>query len=216
MYLVNTGLKKDDRARLIKGWEMVTRNVAQVKSMVSDILYYAKDREPLHDTLTVNDVATEACELTQSRADDLGTELVRGFAEEAGEFEADPQAVRSMLVNLIENSLDACRLDKKKPEHRVTVRTGGTEETVRFDVADNGIGMDEETRKKAFSLFFSSKGQSGTGLGLFIANKIIRAHGGTIGMESESGVGTRFTVELPRDGVPLDDATEEIEVGQEE
>jgi len=207
MYLVNTGLEKADRPRLDKGWGMVTRNVAQVKSMVSDILYYAKDREPLHETLSAVDMANEACDLTQARADDLDTELVREVAEDTGQFEADPQAVRSMLVNLIENSLDACRLDRKKSEHRVTVRAGGTTDTVRYEVSDNGIGMDEETKKKAFSLFFSSKGLSGTGLGLFIANKIIRSHGGTIDMESEPGVGTRFVVELPRGGVWLDGET---------
>ncbi len=198
MYLVNSGLKKEDRPRMLKGWEMVTRNVAQVKSMVSDILYYAKDRELIRETLKVANSAREACDLVQSRADDLGVELVRKFEDSGGEFEADPQALRSLLVNLIENSLDACRLDKKKPEHRVTVGVTGTGDSVLITISDDGIGMDEETRQKAFSLFFSSKGQSGTGLGLFIANKIVHAHGGMIEMASEPGVGTQFSVVLPR------------------
>jgi signal transduction histidine kinase len=57
--------------------------------------------------------------------------------------------------------------------------------------------MDRESREKAFTLFFSSKG-TGTGLGLFIADRIARAHGGTITLESQLDVGTRFVVELPR------------------
>ncbi len=69
---------------------------------------------------------------------------------------------------------------------------------VLFIVEDNGIGMDQETREKAFSLFFSSKGMEGTGLGLFIANRIAIAHGGSIELESESDVGTRFLLRLPR------------------
>ena len=69
---------------------------------------------------------------------------------------------------------------------------------MRFEVEDNGIGMERETREKAFSLFFSSKGSEGTGLGLFIANKIATAHGGSIHLESEMDVGTRFLVEIPR------------------
>ncbi len=56
-----------------------------------------------------------------------------------------------------------------------------------FEVEDNGIGMDRETREKIFSLFFSSKGLKGTGLGLFIANKIVDKHGGSIEVESEPG-----------------------------
>jgi signal transduction histidine kinase len=56
--------------------------------------------------------------------------------------------------------------------------------------------MDRETREKAFSLFFSSKGAGGTGLGLFIANKIAEAHGGSINIESEVGEGSEFTVTM--------------------
>jgi len=58
--------------------------------------------------------------------------------------------------------------------------------------------MERETREKAFSLFFSSKGTEGTGLGLFISNKIAQAHGGSIMLESEENKGTRFIVTLPR------------------
>jgi len=58
--------------------------------------------------------------------------------------------------------------------------------------------MDRETREKAFSLFFSSKGTEGTGLGLFISNKIAQAHGGSIMLESKENKGTRFIVTLPR------------------
>ena len=68
---------------------------------------------------------------------------------------------------------------------------------MHFEVVDDGIGMDQETCEKAFSLFFSSKG-TGTGLGLFISDKIARAHGGEIELDSKPGVGTRFVVNLPR------------------
>jgi signal transduction histidine kinase len=104
-----------------------------------------------------------------------------------------------LLVNLVENSVDACRLDDRKSGHRVTISADGNADHVRFTVEDNGIGMDRETREKAFSLFFSSKGAAGTGLGLFISNRIAKAHGGTVDLESEPGVGTRFVVRLPRD-----------------
>ena len=69
---------------------------------------------------------------------------------------------------------------------------------MEITVADDGIGMDLETREKVFSLFFSSKGAGGTGLGLFVAQKIAQSHGGSIELESEPGTGTRFIVRLPR------------------
>jgi len=70
------------------------------------------------------------------------------------------------------------------------------------EVEDNGIGMDRETRDKAFSLFFSSKGLKGTGLGLFIANKIVDKHGGDIVVDSEPGRGTRFVIRIPLEAKP--------------
>jgi PAS domain S-box-containing protein len=198
MYMVNSGLKKENPARIEKGWEMVTRNVERIKSMVSDILYYAKPREPNLEQLSANVLADEVCGIIQPRMKEQGVQLRCSKEKGVGEFEADAQAVRSMLVNLVENALDACRLDQEKDEHAITLKLSGTPEQVEFIIEDNGIGMDQETQEKVFSLFFSSKGLGGTGLGLFISNRIAVAHGGRIDVESEPGAGTRFTVAMPR------------------
>ena len=120
----------------------------------------------------------------------------------AGTLEADHKAVRSMLINLLENSLDACRVDKSNQQQAVSIALRGSEHSVEFEIVDNGIGMDQETREKAFSLFFSSKGTEGTGLGLFIANKIAIEHGGKIELDSELKKGTRFVVRLPKERPP--------------
>jgi PAS domain S-box-containing protein len=197
MYLVDSGFERDDRERVRKGWATVNRNVARINSVVSDILYYAKDRVPCWDALDAADLLHEVTALFESRARELGVQLAAEAEPGAGQFEADAQAIRSLLANLIENALDACRLDHARSEHRVAVRLRGLPGHVTFEVADNGIGMDRETCEKAFTLFFSAKA-SGTGLGLFIADKIARAHGGTIDLESRPGEGTRFTVSLPR------------------
>lgn len=197
MYLVDTGFEKDDKARTEKGWATVQRNVARIKSMVSDILYYAKDRVPNWEPVDAAAVAEEAYGLMVSRTHEQNVRLSRSFDPQAGEFEADAQAVRSLLVNLIENSMDACRLGAEKTGYEVTLQLHGFPDHIEYLVEDNGVGMDQETREKAFSLFFSSKG-TGTGLGLFISDRIARVHGGTIELESQPGVGTRFVVRLPR------------------
>ena len=62
---------------------------------------------------------------------------------------------------------------------------------------DNGVGMDSDTRERLFTLFFSTKGKSGTGLGLFISRKIVSQHGGRIQVDSTTGQGSRFTVSVP-------------------
>jgi signal transduction histidine kinase len=177
---------------------MVERNVDRIRSQVLNILYYAKEREPAWACVEAGAVLAEVREVVAPRAAEHQIALALEVDPSAGALEADPAHLRAMLVNLAENSVDACRVDKKKTDHRVTLSARGDAGRVLFDVADDGIGMDRETRERAFTLFFSSKGSEGTGLGLFVANKIVRAHHGRIRIESELERGTRFVVEIPR------------------
>ncbi len=197
MYLVNSGFQKNDDGRVKRGWSTVQRNAERIKSMVSDILYYAKDRVPSWETVSAEAIAEDVVTLMESRAGELDTELDLEVGAETGDFEGDPQALQALLANLVENSLDACRLSEFPEGHRVVVRVSGEADSVRFEVEDDGMGMDQETQEKAFSLFFSTKG-TGTGLGLFISHKIARAHGGDIDLHSRVGEGTKFIVTLPR------------------
>ena len=196
IYLVNTGLKKDDRSRIDQGWEIASRNIRRIRSMVMDILYYAKDRELQWEEISIKELMEEVCENFGDRAKRNNIDYICEIDPEAEKLEADRNALRSLLINLLDNSLDACRIDTKKKSHTVTLKVGNNPEQISFNISDNGIGMDRETREKAFSLFFSSKGAGGTGLGLFIANKIAEAHGGSIRIESEEGKGSEFTVKM--------------------
>ena len=196
IYLMETGLSKGKEERIHQGWDMVKRNVERIRSMVMNVLYYGKDREVYWQEIDLGDLAVSVEEVLESRAAQLGVELEVSAGE--GAFEGDQSAVHSLLVNLLENALDACRIDKRQISHRVSLTAGLQGEQVIFEVADNGIGMDQETKEKAFSLFFSSKGAEGTGLGLFIANKIVTAHLGSIEIRSALYQGTHFLVKLPR------------------
>ncbi len=198
IYLLNSGLEKNDRGRIDQGWEIALRNIRRIRSMVMDILYYAKDREPDWEVLSVKELIDEVCSMFQERAKRQSIEFKCKIKDDAGQFEADRQAVKALLVNLLDNSLDACRIDKNKSDHTITIDVHGQPEGVLFEVSDNGIGMDRETREKALSLFFSSKGAGGTGLGLFIANKIAQSHGGEISIESEEDKGSKFIVTMLR------------------
>jgi len=198
IYLVNSGLEKNDSNRLEKGWEMVQRNVGRIRSMVMDILYYAKEREPQYKKLSAVDVFNEASGVMEKKMEDLGIDFRRKAADEAGELDADHNAVRALLVNILENSLEACRMDSSNDNPRIDFALKGLDDKVVFEISDNGIGMDTETREKLFTLFFSSKGTEGTGLGMFVANQIAKQHGGYIQVDSETGEGSRFSIVLPR------------------
>jgi len=197
IYMVNSGFKKDKPERVEKGWEMVQRNVERIRSMVLDILYYAKDRELAVEEVDLAAIVADFKEGIEKKASDADTGIEIQIADDTGLFPGDPQAIRAMLLNLLENSLDACRMDKDKQDHNIRLGIRRDPQWVVIEVEDNGYGMDQETREKIFSLFFSSKGIKGTGLGLFISNKIVDKHGGTIVVDSELGRGTRFEVRLP-------------------
>lgn len=202
MYLVNSGFEKGRPERVKQGWEMVQRNVERIRSMVLDILYYAKDRELEVKPIEIAKLAGEIVESIEKRAGELDIALSLEIEPGIGDLPGDAKAVRAMLVNILENSLDACRADTAKTHHRVGFAVKRSPPWLLFEIEDNGIGMDRETREKLFSLFFSSKGVSGTGLGLFISNKIADKHGGGIEVDSEPGRGSRFVVRLPLEARP--------------
>lgn len=195
IYLMETGFKGDDMDRLKQGWDMVQRKVDRIRSMVMNILYYAKDREVYWQLIELDEITESVHDVLEGRAESLGVKLELDIG--TGSFEGDQNSVHSMLVNLVENSIDACRIDKERDSHRIKISAGIEGDHAVFEIEDNGIGMDQETKEKAFSMFFSSKGAEGTGLGLFIAHKIVKNHGGSIDIDSKLGDGTRFTVKMP-------------------
>jgi signal transduction histidine kinase len=121
----------------------------------------------------------------------------------------DAVNLQAALVNILENAVDACLADTAKPEHGVSFAVRRESASVVFTIRDNGMGMDQETREKAFALFFSSKGLKGTGLGLFVAHDIVAKHGGSIDLTSEPGVGTQFRVVIPDHPRPAEKAARE-------
>ena len=105
----------------------------------------------------------------------------------------DPAQLNQVLVNLVVNALQAM------PEGgTLTVRTSVGEEYVSLVVEDAGCGMSEEILEKIFLPFFTTKDvNEGTGLGLAVVHGIVSSHGGTIKVESEIGLGTRFEIQFP-------------------
>ena len=111
----------------------------------------------------------------------------------------DPNSVHEVLLNLMSNAVDACLFDEDTGKnHQVDLKsTREKDNVIRFEVTDNGIGMDEDVVKKLFTSFFSTKGHRGTGLGLMVTRKLIEEHQGTIEVKSRLGKGTRVIVRMP-------------------
>jgi C4-dicarboxylate-specific signal transduction histidine kinase len=115
--------------------------------------------------------------------------------EDVGEVRLMPQALQQVVVNLVQNALDAVE-DAAEPA--VTVRTRREGDRAVIEVEDNGRGISPEHRDRVFEPFFTTKPLGkGTGLGLSISYKIVKQHHGCCRYASTPGRGTVFTVSLP-------------------
>jgi len=113
--------------------------------------------------------------------------------------ECYPGKLNQVFLNIISNGVYAVR--KKfadKEGGKITIATKADEDYIYISIADNGIGMDENTKKRLYEPFFTTKDVGeGTGLGMSIAYNTIIKHNGLINITSEVGVGTEFIIKLP-------------------
>ena len=209
MYKVDKGLKADDLERVGDGWRVVTTKIERIKKLVLDILYYAKARALTRDSLEVAHFVRDLELIVRPRVERQGAVFRTMLCSGLGAFEVDETALSSALVNLLENGADACAMDTAKDGHFVSLSVCANEQEVTFRIEDNGVGMDRETSQKMFTLFFSSKGTKGTGLGTYIAGQVVEEHGGRIEVDSEPGRGTRVSVTLPRFAADADTCADE-------
>ncbi len=198
-YLVDIGIKKDESEKLKKGWEMIKRNIGRTSNLVMDLLSYSKEREPEFATCLPNQIADDVCALLQDKARENNVKLVKHFDDSIGEVSMDLNSVHEVLLNLMSNAVDVCLFDEDiRKNFQVDLKTTSEKDNViKFEISDNGIGMDEDVIKKLFTSFFSTKGHRGTGLGLMVTRKLIEEHNGTIDVNSKPGKGTTITVRLP-------------------
>jgi histidine kinase len=201
VFVVETALEDKDDQLLQRGWKMVQNNIGRISILVKDLLGYSKARAPQYEETDPNLLAEEVCALFDVKAHEKSVVIKRDFDPEAGKMLKiflDQRGIHTCLSNLVANAMDACEIDTKEVEHCITVETRqDIDGSLIFQVSDNGGGMSEETKRKIFASFYSTKGNRGTGLGLMVTSKIVMEHGGQISFESEEGKGTSFTIVLP-------------------
>ena len=168
----------------------------RVERSISHLLKYARDEELRVETLDVADVVDSALETFRDRIERDGIRVERDLTA-AGFVLGDGEKLRRVVINLIGNALDA--MDGAAVSPTLWLSAGenlaGSEAWIR--VRDNGAGVGTESQGKIFDPFYSTK-DHGTGLGLALSRKLVEAHGGTLEMESEPGVGTELIVIFPR------------------
>jgi PAS domain S-box-containing protein len=206
-YMVKLGLTNDDRAMMLEGWEMVQQGIDDMTEMSRSMLDFARTRKLNIKPTDLGELARKIHHLNRSKFKEDGVALELEVAPDLPLVECDGEMIRSVIMDLTGNALDACSWKEYKdgevPRVTMVVQRGDMNGRVEIVVKDNGVGMTEEVRGRVFTPFFSTKEKKGTGMGLAVVARIVSSHEGRTAVESEPGKGATFRVSLPIEGPNL-------------
>jgi len=169
----------------------VQQEVLHIKQILSELLDYARPHPSHIRPADLNATVEHALALARQQALSRPIEIRFAPADNLPPVEHDAAQIQQVLLNLLLNALQAI---PGAGSIRVTLER--REGHAVISVADSGRGIAPENLANIFRPFFTTKGQ-GTGLGLSLARRIVEDHGGWIAVESQPGVGTKFTLRLP-------------------
>lgn len=169
------------------------REVSAATVIVSDLLEFARQRDPVRTDVDAVALVDEALTVLPPPS---GITVVRNLPQPPVLLAADRDMLRQVLLNLIGNAYQAM-IDGGTVT--VGLTTDGAQ--LHMSVTDTGIGMAPDVSRRVFEPFYTTKAR-GVGLGLAVSRRIVDAHGGDIAVVSAPGEGTTFTVSLPRVPMP--------------
>jgi two-component system nitrogen regulation sensor histidine kinase NtrY len=176
--------------------------VESLKSLVDEFSQFARMPAPRTVPSDLHSLLTDALSLYNGLLDHIKIEP--RFAESVPRVRVDPEQFRRVIINLVDNAIEALNgareagIEPVTADGLITIETSHdpANAVVRVSVADNGPGLPAGDRSKLFMPYYSTKGR-GSGLGLAIVRRIIAEHGGSIEAGDNPPHGTRFTIELP-------------------
>jgi PAS domain S-box-containing protein len=172
---------------------LIEREVSTLAELVNEFSQFVRFPTAKLVPTNANTIVHQAIEVFSGRLD--GITLKTTLAENLPPVRADGGLLRSVVVNLIDNAAEALENSAFR-EILVSTIAHADAETVVICVSDTGTGISPEDKDKLFLPHFSTKDR-GTGLGLAIAARIVAEHGGSIHVEDNLPIGSRFLVELP-------------------
>jgi len=171
--------------------EILLKETDRLNKIVQEFLDFARPKPPELLEEDVNEILESVLALTAQPIRKAGGSVEKRLESNIGKWNLDGGLLKQAFLNLVLNSIQAM------PEGgTLTLSSGRFNDRIEVKIADTGIGISAEDRKKLFSPFFTTK-NDGTGLGLAITYRIIQNHRGTIDVQSEPGRGATFTITIP-------------------
>ena len=196
-----TQLTEAGRSRLVT----MHRAIDDVAGTIERMREFYRPRESTHafKRLDIHAAINQVIELTQPRwraqpqQRGIVIELRKEFAPSLPEVMGDEVELRDALTNLVFNAVDAMPEGGTLTLRTLAVVNGGGRATVRIEVGDSGVGMDEDTRRRCIEPFFTTKGERGTGLGLASVYGMLQRHSAELEIDSAPGKGTTMRMTFP-------------------
>ncbi len=201
-------MKLPEESDLISDLDQVIRAGERARDLVRQILTVARQQRQEQRPIQIRYIINEALNLLKATLPST-IEIREDLAKDAGIVNADPTQVHQVIMNLCTNAGHAMQedggvltvelanveIDDLSASKHLDLDAGSY---LRLTVSDTGYGMTSEIMERIFDPYFTTKDTGeGTGLGLSVAQGIVKAHGGTITVYSEPGIGTTFHVYLP-------------------
>jgi signal transduction histidine kinase len=184
----------EDRHAVEKALDDIVEDAERAARIVKSVLQFSKAEETERVVLDVNDCVLRAVDLARHHCLGRGVALEVDLAAGPLECRANATELEQVFVNLLRNAAEACRAGG-----HVRIHTSRGRDDVVACVSDDGSGMSDEARARAFDPFYTTRlDDGGSGLGMSICFGIIESHGGGMHLESEPGVGTVVRVWIPR------------------
>jgi two-component system, NtrC family, nitrogen regulation sensor histidine kinase NtrY len=173
--------------------DTINNAVETVRNLVDEFSVLARFPASRPQLARLNDLVESALTLFSGRLE--GIRVRAHLADDLPSVMADPEAIKRAVANLIDNAAEAMR-DSVLKEITISTAVVASRDAVELAVCDTGHGVSRDVKERLFLPYFSTK-QRGTGLGLAIVSRIVEDHNGSIRVEENKPVGSRFVIELP-------------------
>jgi signal transduction histidine kinase len=197
--LMRPDLPEHRRKQIVQTMESETDRLTRMTTDFLDLARLESGRTRLETSVfNLNELLLESVDVVRNQAADRHV-TISITCDPTLQLEADRGKIKQVLLNLLTNGI---KYNKEQGAIFITVTPpNGQDGMVRVEVRDTGRGISPENQKHMFEKFYrvadTAGYTQGTGLGLVIAKRIVEAHGGEMGMESELGVGTAFHFTVP-------------------
>jgi len=174
--------------------DTVKKEIHRLDGLVNSFLEYARPLTVKKQKIDLKALMEDVVELVKAKAEFMGIRISSEYSEGEITIEADPDLLKTAVINIINNSFQAM------PDGGfLSIKVWCDHRNVFVEIADTGSGIPSDKIERVFEPFFTTK-EKGIGLGLSTTKRIIEEHGGNISLRSTEGKGTVVTFSLSKEG----------------